>query len=258
MVAADFTPCTPWADPENFTLCEPGDIRPETLADAVAVSTAILYVKTGRAFPGTCDDTWRPPCRCGCGRPYSGCVCSRFPSVELRSQPVLEVTEVMVDGAVLPDDAWLLGDPVDPLTAGRLYRVDGELWPVCQDLSLATSESGTWQISYTWGALPPAGADLMCERLACEYVKQWTSGRCALNGQFTTITRENLTATVIPDPGSLIANGQTGIRDVDLWITSINPGGADRQPKILTPEMLGMDCDPTARRRGAGHVGSGW
>ena len=249
-MAAEHVPCVPWADPETFTVCEPGDVRPEMMADAVSLATQILYGKTGRRFPGPCPDVWRPT---DCGRRclvHSGmwCTCHYYPAVQLRFGPVTSVTEVKVDGVVVPSSGWRLGDPDDLHTAGWLFRIDGEQWPSCQDIALAVTEPGTWQITYPWGDPPPAGADYMTQVLACEFVKAWTGGKCRLGGRFTSITRENLTATR-SDPAFLADAGLLGIPEVDAWVSAINPGGVDRPPKILNPDLMGLGHDPTVHHR---------
>lgn len=249
-MAAEFTPCATWVEPEAFSVCEPGDIRPELLADAISVATSILYVKTGRQFPGPCPDVWRPVGCCPCNV-VSRCVCRWYPSLVLRSQPVIAVSEVKVDGAVLAESAWRLGDPAEPFRSNVLYRVDGGLWPCCQDIALEATEPGTSQITYTWGAAAPAGADLMAQIVACELVKGWTGGKCRLGRGFTSITREGLSASK-SDPAFLAASGLLGIPEVDEWVAAVNPSGADRPPKVLNPDLVGLGDDPTVRRRTSG------
>lgn len=237
-MAAEFSPCTAWVtDPETFSLCEPGDIRPDVLADAVWLAGAYLYIRTGRVFPGACEDIWRPD-GWGCNSDRR-CNCGGWPSIRLRSEPVLEVSEVIVDGAVLAESAWVLGDP-DGINVGRLFRVDGGTWPCCQDVALPVTAEGTLQITYTWGrAAPPGGARLV-ELLACEYVRAWSGdSKCRLPGRFQTITRENLTATKA-DPSTLLGLGMTGIAEIDDWVAVVNPGGVDRPPKILNPDLMGL------------------
>jgi hypothetical protein len=250
-VAAEFTPCADWADPEAFSVCEPGDIRPEVLADAISLATTILYAQTGRAFPGPCPDVWRPPGGCRCSH-ASVCSCPWYPSIELRSQPVVAVSEVRVDGAILASSAWRLGDPGDARMAGRVFRIDGGSFPCCQDIALGVDQPGTSQISYTWGPGPPAGADHMTQVLACEFTKAWTGGKCRLGRGFTSITRENLTATKA-DPTQLAALGLTGLPEVDAWVVAVNPGGVDRPPKVLNPDLMGLGHDPSVRDRSAVH-----
>jgi hypothetical protein len=246
-------PCAPWFEAEQFSLCEPGDVRPDVMEAAVRAAEAILFVKTQRVYTGVCTDVWRPSQGCGCsGR--SSCGCPSYPSKTLRRTPVLGITEILIDGEVLPADAYRLGDP-EGLTADQLYRVDGETWPCCQDIALATTEPDTWQITYPWGRTPPPGADLMGQALTCEFLKAWGvggSGKCRLPRHVTSVTKENITQSILADRAQLIANGSTGLDEVDLWLVSLNPSGADREPKVLTPEALGLGHDPTntsARRR---------
>lgn len=241
-----FEPCAPWADSEQFTLCEPGDVRPNVMADAVAVANSVLFVKTQRIFTGVCEDEWRPT-GCGCRNRYV-CLCSHYSEIELRFQPALAVSEVRIDGAILAASAYTLGDPNEPRFEGRLFRLDGLPWPTVQDIALPVTQEDTWQISYTWGTPPPAGGDHMVEILACEYVKAWSGGKCRLSGTVSQITRENVTQ-IMRDRLAAIEAGRLGIDEIDQWIAAINPSGADRTPRVLTPEQFGLDRDPTQHNR---------
>jgi len=252
-----YEPCAPWADPETFTVCEPGDIRPDDLAAAVSVATGVLFVRTQRIFTGVCADTWRPE-GCGCRAPWAcACFnCTGYPAIELRRRPVIEVSEVRVDGAILTADKYQLGDPANPRQENHLFRTDGLPWPCCQDIAADPLTDGhTWQITYTWGTAPPAGADRMTELLACEYVKAWAGKACKLSGTAAQVTRENFTQ-LMRDRSVALEQGLLGIDVVDQWLATINPSGADRVPKILTPEDLGLDRDPTQHPRG--HRSEGW
>ncbi len=257
MTTTAYGPCVPWVNPADVSLCDAGDLDPDLFADAFAGATAILYVKTQRAFPGVCVDTWRPlVCSCGCAQPVL-CTCKGYPWIELRNVRAIEVCSVTVDGAILPDSAWVLGDPDDPKQAGKLFRVDGQTWPTCQDIALGADQPGTWQIVYAWGQEPPPGGQVMAQILGCELVKAFTGGKCRLPRHITTISRENFTASVIADPMDIIATGLTGITEVDEWIAALNPSLTDREPTVLNPDLMGMGHDPTNRVRGDWPV-AGW
>lgn len=243
-------PCAPWFEAEQFSLCEPGDVRPEIMESAVRASEAVLFVKTQRVYTGTCSDVWRPDGGCRCDT-FVGCSCPNYPHRHLRHSPVIAVSEVMVDGEILADEAWVLGDPDNPRTAGVLYRVDGGAWPCCQDIALEPTEPGTWQVSYTWGTPPPPGAFVMGQALACEFLKAWGlggSGRCRLPRTVTNVTRENITQALLSDRGEALLAGLTGLSEVDTWLGALNPSGADREPSVLNPDLMGLGHDPTSRR----------
>jgi hypothetical protein len=240
-------PCAPWFEAEQFSLCEPGDVRPDIFEAAVRAAEAVLFVKTQRIYTGACTDTWRPSEGCRC-RSWSGCSCPNYPHLTLRSQPVISVTEVRVDGDVLPEEAWVLGDPANPRTAGVLYRVDGGRWPCCQDIALDVDQPGTWQVVYDWGTPPPPGAAGMGQALTCEFLKAWGvggAGKCRLPRTVTNVTRENVTQSLLSDRGEALLAGLTGLTEVDTWLAAVNPSGADRPPQVLNPDLMGLGHDPT-------------
>jgi hypothetical protein len=240
-----YAPCGPWADVDDFDLCSAADYPDGVLADAVAAATALMFVKLGREFTGECVDTWRPCGLWGCGcADYGGCHCHRYPAVRLRHWPPIEIDEVRVNGEVLPSDAYQLGQDND---YGTLLRVDGEQWPCCQDIAGDPEvDEDTWQIVYGWGVAPPAGTGRMVELLACELAKGWKTGKCRLPRRVSTITRENVTMTIL-DNFEIFQQGLTGIEEVDLFLSTFNPSGKDRAPKVLNPDLLGLGVtDPGA------------
>lgn len=53
------------------------------------------------------------------------------------------------------------------------------------------------------------------------------------DARITSITRQGVTYNYT-DPATLAAGGLTGIREVDLFVKSVNPTGAQYQPKVVT------------------------
>jgi hypothetical protein len=58
---------------------------------------------------------------------------------------VYDVTEVQVDGVVLPDGAYRVDAP------GRLVRTDGGCWPDCQDMGAPAGADNTFFVTYRYG-----------------------------------------------------------------------------------------------------------
>lgn len=71
---------------------------------------------------------------CGCGSPRD-CSCSSLSEVLLPG-PIGDIVEVRLDGAVLSPDAYRVD------SGNRLVRVDGDVWPACQDLGAPGPDPG--------------------------------------------------------------------------------------------------------------------
>lgn len=200
--------------------------------------------RTWRTFPvqgGGGDGPWFPVLAsgewlnigCGCGG-GGGCSCSRVCEVRLQG-PVGAVTEVKLDGSVLDPSAYRL----DP--GGRLVRVDGDCWPLCQNMSAPDTEAGTWSVTYTAG-LPVDGLGAwVAGIMAGEYVKVCSGGNCRLPNNITKVVRDGVEMTL--GLGSFPGN-LTGIQEVDNWVARWNPGGLRApsvvwSPDVSTPRVTG-------------------
>lgn len=228
--------CPELDDLATTTVTEPY----ETLRDVVeGMAVEYLWRFTGRRF-GVCDTTVRParqdchpstfestagfgftPVLVGgvwrnvaCGVCGDDCACQRLYSVRLPG-PIQAITEVLVDGDVVPASAYRVDD------RDTLVRIDGEDWPLCNDLSLAPTEPGTWQVEYTFGTPVPDGGRLAAAVLACELAKAvCRSSDCRLPQRIQTLTREGVTVGFI-DPFEGLEDGRTGLWSVDAWVASI-------------------------------------
>lgn len=163
---------------------------------------------------------------CGCA---SSCSCSATYEVALHG-PASSVTQVKVDGVVLDPSAYRL----DP--GGRLVRVDGEGWPLCQNLDAADTEDGTWSVTYTAAAAVDGIGALAAGALAGQYVRACTGSDCDLPQTVTQIVRNGVTMTMAP---GAFPNGKTGIRSVDAYLERWNPTGArGRISRVWSPDMV--------------------
>ena len=175
---------------------------------------------------------------CGHGSP---CGCLGLREVTLYGA-ASAVVSVKVDGMVLDPSAYRL----DP--GARLVRTDGESWPLCQDLSAADTEPGTWSVTYTPGAAVDGLGTYAAGILAGEFVRACRGGDCRLPSNVTQIARNgvtmNLAVGAFPD-------GKTGIREVDSYVERWNPNGHTIPPLVWSPDLK------RPRRTGPGSVGPG-
>lgn len=236
--------CEPWASTAD--LCSPCD---DYSADAgyletmLQAASEILHVLSGRQFPGVCEDLIRP--RYGCGCLYRNASCSHTRrELALPQTPVVEVLEVVVDGVTLTE-----GTHYKLLDRRSLRRIDDESWPAVQDLDLPDTEEDTWSVRYTFGLGPPASGVLAAATLACELAKacqpeEFGDSECKLPERVTSITREGVSMIVL-DPFAFLEKGRTGLYEVDLFLSAVNPQGARRRARAFSPDTIGK-----ARREG--------
>lgn len=254
-------PCADW--PITWT-CDVSTLSPAVTALAVSSASEVLYALTGRRF-GVCEVTSRP-CRYDCWDPFPDnwapwetgypspalvgglwfnlacgscprtCTCTTLSEVLLPS-PVYQVTEVKVDGVVLPTSAYRLDDNL------RLVRVDGGQWPWCNDLTLADTEPGTWSVTAQYGEPIPDMARLAMGELACEITRAAAGGDCRLPAGVQQLVRQGVTISY-PDVGELFTKGRTGLYLADLFISTYNPHNLTRRSRTYSVDR------PPFRRAG--------
>ena len=120
-------PCSPWIDGDDVAACCSVETSSGAIFEEAALqASALLFELSGRLYPGECGPkTVRPSClSCACGYqilsrghivgpwdygyPLAGlcdmCLVACSPSrIKLSGYPVQEITEVKIDGDVLPD-----------------------------------------------------------------------------------------------------------------------------------------------------------
>jgi hypothetical protein len=218
------------------------DIARQTHAEEIAVG--VLWALSGRQF-GVCPVIMRP---CPVTRytrrsypyPYDsppfwpvwgsgvwrnetcGCIgrCCDYTSPSIvhlsvtSALPIGEVLEVRIGDTVMDPDGYSVeGD--------LLYRADGAAWPQ-QDVSKPLPEDGTWSVTYTRGVPVPAGVGVLTGLLTQEFLKACAGGRCRLPRRVKSVSRQGVSYDMV-DPTDIYATGKTGIPEIDLWLSTVNP-----------------------------------
>ena len=174
-------------------------------------------------IPYVLNGTWR---NCSCD---GGCSCLPACRVDL-GVPVAEVTEVRVNGLVLTDSAY-------QLQGQFLVRIDGgECWPSCQDPAVPDTEEGTFSVTYRPGRVLPVAGQIAAGKLAGEFLKACAGSSCALPAQISSLSRQGVDVEFV-DPATVFESGRTGIQEVDLFITAVNPTGMRRRSRVMSPDI---------------------
>ena len=248
-------PCTPWITGDDVAdCCQVESSSGFEFDDAAEEASALLFQLSGRQFPGECGPkTVRPPCICSCGYqilsrghivgpwdygyPFWGlcdaCLVACSPSrVKLSGYPVREITEILIDGLAVPADEYTIWK-------GRyVTRLDGGRWPVRQNLTLPDTDEGTFSISYTYGADPPALGVSAAAQLGCELYKECNGQACALPKGTTRITRQGITIDRLAFTSWAFTRQrgwQTGLPVVDAFLNAYNSSGIKRRPIFWSP-----------------------
>lgn len=159
---------------------------------------------------------------CGCGPRCSWRARSVVHLSAHRGQPVHAVTEVVIGGVLLDPSEYRL-------EGALLYRVGGD-WPT-QNLTVPLDEPGSWSVTYTRGVPPPAGTATLVGLLAKEFLAACNGGKCRLPRRVRSVTRQGVTYDMV-DPTDIYETGKTGIPEIDLWLSSVNPARLITAPVV--------------------------
>lgn len=249
--------CVPWA--VDASCCEGWDELDAGLRDrAEELAWSTLRALSGGRV-GNCVAVMRPcltaPCdlcaqtewmhphiRDGqwintiCGTPR--CSCARMCEIVFPG-PIAALGDVIIDGEILDPAQYRVDNQ------NRLIRQDGQCWPSCQHMELPMGDVGTMSIEYVPGIVPSAAGLWAAGTLACEFTKACTGGKCRLPSSVTSVARQGVQFTMST---GMFPDGMTGIREVDAYLTSINPNALKLPPMVWSPDV------PWARHRWQGAV----
>ena len=254
---------TPWiTGPDIVDMRGPDAVEgidSSVLATAAQAASEVLYVLTGRQFPGPQRTTLRP-CRRASGwslaswiefyglmvgstflgagtstwgwgycRGGSHSECNDRRQVDLGVYPIVTINSITEDGADLDASAYHVESD------RYLVRTDGKHWELCQDLNQPLTVQGTWSVDVTFGDPLPMSARSAAASLAIETGRAFSGLPNQLPQRVTSVNRQGV-SWVLLDPMSFLENGKTGLYDVDLFIGTYNPDKLRQKPRVLSPD----------------------
>jgi hypothetical protein len=126
---------------------------------------------------------------------------------------------------------------------GRMFGADVECWPTCQDMSLPATEPNTFEVTYLRGKPVPEYGLWAAGLLACELIKACAGPgedcECRLPSNVQSVVREGVSIDL--EVFRLGGNGdplfgRTGIPEVDLWLSSVNPNKVTSRSRAYSPD----------------------
>lgn len=147
-------------------------------------------------------------------------------NLRLRGTPIVQVSEVLVDGAAQNLDDVLVHDYAEVSPASGC-------WGPCSEIT----------VSYMYGVAPPASGIHAATELANQYLWAATDDpQCSLPQRVTSVSRQGVSWTLL-DQQDFLEQGRTGIYVVDLFLKATNPYNAKMRPRVFSPDI------PRARTR---------
>lgn len=163
-----------------------------------------------------------------------GCGCGGPSQVALGAYPVTAVTEVRVDGNVVPSDEyriddhrWLVRLP-PPGTTGRPH------WPNCQQLQLPPTEPRTFQVSFAYGGIVPEAGVRAAIALGCAINAERCGGPCVLPQNTSQVNKDGVSITLVRPTEDVLDNMPFAVRS---FVNAVNPSGLRRRPRVMTPDL---------------------
>lgn len=255
-------PCSAWTSREAVSACCEGfsDDTTDNQDAAIRAATEILYEVSGRLYSGECGPVTVRPCNqgCGCWGPWAYgldftwdrtrsrwacethvCGCSPTSEVVLAGVPIRSIEEVLIDGAALDPDEYVLREPNALVRLRDATEPNRRLtWPGCQIMDLPETEEGTFAVTYTYGADPPQAGRTAAAALACEIWRACPtgSGECSLPENVSQVVREGITMEVVPFAAAALRTGTTGIAAIDSFVGLFSDDGGGRS-SVWSPDL---------------------
>lgn len=136
--------------------------------------------------------------------------------------PVVEIVTVTIGDVVLDPDEYALEGDV-------LYRKGGN-WPT-QDYNRPMGETNTWSVEYTKGVPVPEGVGVFVGQLANEFLAACSGDACRLPRNVVSVTNRGVSRAF--DPSAMYAYGKTGMTEIDLWLSAVNPYHVMSRPSVV-------------------------
>lgn len=140
--------------------------------------------------------------------------------IRLRHTPVRRIESIALGDTVLAPSQYAL-------RSSSTVTTDGS-WGVCDG-------SGP-VITYDFGHAPPTLGRMAARRLANELVLAAEGNEaCALPRNVTSVARQGINFEIF-DPQDLMDKGHTGLYEVDLFLSVVNPNKSRKRAKVFSPD----------------------
>lgn len=264
--------CADWVTLEEVQDCADKLACASNEQASAAISTAsyLLWLLSGKRYPGECETTVRPCARpwgdrfaaagrssrfnwgwdaswgwsapwgwcCDQSHDVGSCGCGSPGRISLGQWPIngdeTDIT-VEIDGDTLGPDEYVL---VDRRWLLRSASDDGSSrsWPCCQRLDRPLGDDDTWAVTFKFGTAPPRAAKTACAAYAGQWARAACSDdSCTLPAGVQSLARGGVSIQFL-DPVVLMENGLTGVPAVDNWLIAERYGDRHQPAVFVNPD----------------------
>lgn len=180
----------------------------------------------GGPRPWWYNGMWYNVCNNGCG---NTCSCTNIDEALLPA-PARDVVQVKLDGQVMSPSLYRVDEN------RLLVRLDGGLWPLCQDMSVGDDQPGTWSVTLTVGEDVPILGRRAVGELATEFIRDCLGEECAVPYDITSLSRQGVNISFgSPNEIDPVAS-QLGLKMVNLFLGTYNPNRLARRSRTYDVE----------------------
>lgn len=195
------------------------------LVEAATVASELLFIFSGRQYPGSCERTVIPAERYDChtGQEYVfGGLRGWYKFLSPGDYPITSIVSVKINGAVQNLAEYQI------LSWSHIVRRNTAPLPSGDDL---------FEVTYRFGMAPPASGVLAAEMLACQLALACAGGCSELPEGAVSLAKQGLNV-VLSDPSRLLKDGQLGLAAIDRFLAAVNPGQLTTPSVVVTADTM--------------------
>lgn len=236
----------PWCTPADMParvlskLTEAADVT-----SAIQTASDVLYALSGRRWRGA-------GARAGMTL-HAGCDCTPG-GWGVRGVTWADAQRIGYDSRTLDTNEWGMAWaglrlPDYPVLAVTSLTRNGTAVPLAKvsleqrrDLMFLPYGGSSWWgrgdyvVSYTFGVAPPPSGRIAAGILAGEIALSALGMDCRLPMRVSAVTRQGVSAVVL-DPLDFLNKGRTGLPEVDLFLSAVNPARLANRPMVMSPDF---------------------
>lgn len=207
----------------------------QLIEDMIDMGSDLICLLTGNLITGICTRTVRPVRLCDTPYISNHPVFSnqrRFgglDTIPLRG-PNVDIVEIVIDGVVINPSDYGLTDNL------YLFRRSA-CWPTANDLRLASTEIGTWEITLRFGVDPDYLTRMATRELVCELIKDQKGRQHALPRGVTSASLQGVSVQVAQSRADALREGNEQLPILARFLSVYGDLAPGAQVGVWSPEL---------------------
>ena len=162
-----------------------------------------------------------------------GC-CNGPSQIDLGAYPVNSVTEIMLNGLVVPPDEYRIDDDRWLVRLPAPGETDRPHWPACQRVDLPDTEDLTFSVTFNYGGLVPEAGVRAAIALGCAIAAERCGGPCLLPVNTSSVAKQGVTVQLVRPTEDILDAMPAAVR---TFVNASNPNGIRRRPRVFSSDL---------------------